>query len=68
MGYIFPNDFVIFDEAHTLEHVAATQLGMRLSHVGLKFDVGRLYNRKTKKGLLKTLRRVVRGSRLRRSC
>lgn len=56
MGYIFPNDFVIFDEAHTLEHVAATQLGMRLSHVGLKFDVGRLYNRKTKKGLLKTLR------------
>lgn len=56
MGYIFANDFAIFDEAHTLEHVAATQLGLRLSHAGLKFDVSRLYNPKNKKGLLKTLR------------
>ena len=55
-GYIFPNDFVIFDEAHTMEHVAATQLGLRVSHSGLRFNVQRLYNSKTKKGLLKTLR------------
>lgn len=56
MGYIFPNDFVVFDEAHTMEHVAATQLGIRVSHSGLKFDVQRLYNAKNQKGLLKTLR------------
>lgn len=56
MGYIFANDFVVFDEAHTLEQVAATQLGMQLSHTGLKYDVGRLYNPRNKKGLLKTLR------------
>ncbi len=55
-GYIYPNDFVIFDEAHTLEQVAATQLGVRISQAGLKFDVQRLYNVRTKKGLLKTLR------------
>ncbi len=55
-GYIYPNDFVVFDEAHTLEQVAATQLGIRLSQAGMKFDVQRLYNPRTKKGLLKTLR------------
>jgi ATP-dependent DNA helicase DinG len=56
MGYIFPNDFVIFDEAHTLEDVAANQLGLRLSQAGLRFDVSRLYNPRNKKGLLKQLR------------
>jgi len=54
-GYIFPNDFVVFDEAHTMEHVAATQLGLRVSHNSLKFDVQRLYNKRTRKGLLRTL-------------
>ena len=55
-GYLFPNDFAIFDEAHTLEHVAATQLGMRQSHSALKFEVQRLYNPKNRKGLLRSLR------------
>ncbi|MBK1792455.1 ATP-dependent DNA helicase [Persicirhabdus sediminis] len=55
-GYIFPNDFVIFDEAHTMEHVAAVQLGLRLSQSSLKFDINRLYNPRSKKGVLKTLR------------
>lgn len=55
-GYLFANDFVIFDEAHTLEQVAAVQLGMRQSHAGLKFEVQRLYNPKNRKGLLKALR------------
>ena len=55
-GYIFADDFVIFDEAHTMEHVAATQLGLRQSHAGLKFEVQRLYNPKNKKGLLRALR------------
>ena len=55
-GYLFPNDFVIFDEAHTLEHVAAVQLGLMQSHAGLKFDIQRLYNPKNRKGLLRALR------------
>lgn len=55
-GYLFPNDFVIFDEAHTLEQVAAVQLGMRQSHAGLQFEVRRLYNPKNRKGLLRALR------------
>ena len=55
-GFLFPNDFAILDEAHTIEDVAAKQLGLRLSHAGLCFDVQRLYNPKTKRGLLKTMR------------
>lgn len=55
-GYLFANDFVVFDEAHTLEQVAAVQLGMRQSHAGLKFEVQRLYNPKNRKGLLRALR------------
>jgi len=35
-GFIYPNDFVIFDEAHTIEQVAAAQLGLRVSHSGLR--------------------------------
>ncbi len=55
IGYLFPNDFVIFDEAHTLEHVAATQLGLRQSHAGVKFEIQRLYNPKNRKGLMRAL-------------
>jgi len=50
-GFLFADDFLIFDEAHTLEQVAARQLGMSLSHVGMKFDLHRLYNPKNRKGL-----------------
>ena len=55
-GFLYDNDFVVLDEAHTIEDVAAKQLGMRLSHAGLQFDIQRLYNPRTKRGLLKTLR------------
>lgn len=50
-GFLFPDDFVVFDEAHTLENVAARQLGLLLSQGGLRFDIQRLYNPRTKKGL-----------------
>lgn len=50
-GFLFPNDFVVLDEAHTLENVAARQLGLNLSQAGLKFDLQRLYNPRTQKGL-----------------
>lgn len=55
-GFLVADDFVIFDEAHTLEAVAAKALGLRLSQAGLKFDLQRLYNAKTGKGLLKKIR------------
>lgn len=57
-GFLFPNDFAILDEAHTIEQVAAVQLGLRVSQAGLRFDLQRLYHPKTKKGLLKTFRKA----------
>ncbi|MEM7387683.1 MAG: ATP-dependent DNA helicase, partial [Verrucomicrobiota bacterium] len=45
-GFLFPNDFVIFDEAHTLENVAARQLGLNLSQTGAAFDLHRLFHPK----------------------
>jgi len=50
-GFLFAKDFLIFDEAHTLEQVAAKQLGISLSQTGMKFDLHRLFNPKNKKGL-----------------
>jgi ATP-dependent DNA helicase DinG len=55
-GFLFPRDFVVIDEAHTLEHVAARQLGLRLSQAGMRFDLNRLYNPRSKKGIFHMLR------------
>lgn len=52
-GFLFPNDFGVLDEVHTIEQVAAVQLGLRVSQAGLRFDLQRLYNARTRKGLLK---------------
>ncbi len=55
-GYIFADDFVIFDEAHTIESVAAKQIGLGVSQFGLRYVLQRLYNARTKKGLFTVLR------------
>lgn len=55
-GYLFRNDFVVFDEAHTVESIAARQMGMGVSQYGLRQALLRLYNPKTKKGLFQVLR------------
>ena len=55
-GYIFSNDFVIFDEAHTLEGVASKHVGIGVSQYGLRYVVQRLYNVRTKKGMFTVLR------------
>lgn len=52
-GFIFPGDFVILDEAHTIETVAAHQLGASLGEAELKYDLLRLYNPHTHKGTLR---------------
>ncbi len=57
-GYLFGNDFVVFDEAHTLEGVAARQIGIGVSQYGLKFALQRLYNPKTQKGLFQLARKA----------
>jgi ATP-dependent DNA helicase DinG len=55
-GYLFEDDFVIFDEAHTVESVAARQIGIDVSQYGLRNTLQRLYNPRTKKGLWTVLR------------
>ncbi len=57
-GFLFPGDFAVLDEAHTIEQVAAVQLGLRVSQSGLRFDLQRLYHPKTRKGLLKSFRKA----------
>jgi ATP-dependent DNA helicase DinG len=55
-GYLFHNDFVIFDEAHTLESVAARHLGLEISHGSLRYLLHRLFHPRTQKGIVNTLR------------
>ncbi|HWB58901.1 MAG TPA: helicase C-terminal domain-containing protein, partial [Chthoniobacteraceae bacterium] len=58
-GYIFSNDFVIFDEAHTLESVASRHIGLGVSQYGLRYVLQRLYNPRTKKGIFTVLRNAT---------
>jgi Rad3-related DNA helicase len=51
-GILFKNDFVIFDEAHTMEAVASRHIGLSVSHGQLAYTLNRLWNPKTQKGLL----------------
>ncbi len=56
-GILFRNDFVIFDEAHQMEHVASKHIGVSVSSGQLRYAAQRLWNPRTEKGLLATLRR-----------
>src|SRR5579864_7612895 len=49
------NDFVIFDEAHTVEHVASRHIGLSVSSGQVRYALNRLWNPRTEKGLLATL-------------
>src|SRR5438094_1496095 len=62
-GFIFPNDFLILDEAHTVERVASRQIGIGISQYGLRSIIQRLYNARTRKGLF-TVTRDAEGVRL----
>ena len=62
-GFIFPNDFLILDEAHTVEQVASRQIGIGISQYGLRSTIQRLYNTRTRKGLF-TVTRDAEGVRL----
>ncbi len=56
-GVLFKNDFVIFDEAHQLENVASRHIGCRVSSAQVRYTLHRLWNPRTEKGLLATLRK-----------
>ena len=43
---------VIIDEAHLFEDSAATHMGIRISSIGIFFLLNRLYNEKSKRGIL----------------
>src|SRR5882762_5472189 len=55
-GVLFKNDFVIFDEAHTVEQVAARHIGASVSSGQVRYSLQRLWNPRTEKGLLALLR------------
>ncbi len=56
-GILFKNDFVIFDEAHQMEHVASRHIGLSVSSGQVHWALNRLWNPRTEKGLLATLRK-----------
>ncbi|PYL47301.1 MAG: ATP-dependent helicase [Verrucomicrobia bacterium] len=62
-GFLFPDDFLILDEAHTVEQIASRQIGTVVSQYLLRATVQRLYNARSKKGLF-TVTRDVEGVRL----
>lgn len=51
-GFLFSDDFVIFDEAHTLEAVAGIGIGKTVSRYQVLAAIHRLYHPRSKKGLL----------------
>jgi ATP-dependent DNA helicase DinG len=56
-GILFKNDFVIFDEAHQMESVASKHIGLSVSSGQVRYALHRLWNPRTEKGLLATLRK-----------
>lgn len=54
-GYLYKDDFLILDEAHTVEAVATEHISPSLSREMLRYQLLRLYNQKTKKGFLLNL-------------
>jgi len=49
-GYLYFNDFVIFDEAHTVEQIAAERVSPSVSKEQIRFWLKKLYNPKSQKG------------------
>jgi len=51
-GVLFPADFVVLDEAHTVPSVAEAHFGLSLGSSGVNRLLRHLYNPKTRRGLL----------------
>ncbi len=58
-GFVLPGDFAILDEAHMIETIAATQLGIQLSEASLNYELLRMFNPRTQKGILRPLNKAA---------
>lgn len=58
-GVLFRNDFVVFDEAHTMENVASRHIGLSVSNGQMRYSLQRLWNPRTQKGLLAALKKTT---------
>tara|TARA_B100000614_G_scaffold261240_1_gene290241 strand:- start:515 stop:2620 length:2106 start_codon:yes stop_codon:yes gene_type:complete len=56
-GLLFKNDFVILDEAQHLSRVASRHIGLNVSSGQIRFNLQRLWNPRTEKGILSSLRK-----------
>jgi ATP-dependent DNA helicase DinG len=54
-GVLFPDDFLVLDEAHTVPEVATNNFGLSLSSYGTDRALKYLFNPRTKRGLLRKL-------------
>jgi ATP-dependent DNA helicase DinG len=54
-GVLFPDDFIVLDEAHTVPDVATEHFGLSLSSYGVDRTLKHLYNPRTKRGLFRKL-------------
>lgn len=52
-GVLFPDDFLVLDEAHTVAEVATDNFGLSLSSYGVDRAIRHLFNPKTKRGILR---------------
>ena len=53
-GILPPFDMLVFDEAHTMEQVAADHLGLSISQGSVDYNLNKLFNERSQKGLLFT--------------
>src|SRR5262249_27755637 len=51
-GFLPSYDVVVIDEAHTFEGVASEHLGLRVTDSQIEYHLSRLFNARTRKGLL----------------
>ncbi|MDX2187990.1 MAG: helicase C-terminal domain-containing protein [Opitutaceae bacterium] len=58
-GVLFPDDFVVLDEAHTVPEVATEHFGLRLTSYGVDRMLKHLYNPRTRRGLLQKIGSVA---------
>ena len=52
-GVLFPGDFIVLDEAHTVPEVAEENFGLALSSLGVERTLKHLYNPKSRRGILR---------------
>ena len=68
VGFLPAYDYVILDEAHTIEDVASDHFGLRTSEGQLRFLFSTLFQSRTGKGFLSTLEGQANAEMLSRAC